>query len=555
MSQSKSNPSYAAGWRWGWGLLALLALMVLVYAYNRSFPNKPVGRNKPSPRHPWSFDLQASGAKGRKASSGRTGSMRHVPSRNLSGVSQDQSRKDLPRIVESEVPSGFTKGKNQFQSPHANVAFEMIRQGKNYFQTAISKTPRGEQRTTSRIDLVLGAGGVADDVFLSWHDDGTMRELPMVWLYPLNSWSTSHFDPNSGGDYSRALTIRCFECHNTWAKHVPGTLNQYEREGHLLGVTCESCHGPAAPHVDYHLQNPNTKTAMHVVRPSKLERERQIEVCTQCHSNAMKHLGTAFQFRPGNVLSDHYKTIETTANEEDRVANQITYLRQSKCFQNSEMTCTTCHNPHQPKSAVSSGSVHCAKCHQPSDCKDAVHLPELVRTDCVSCICRAISRSTSTSRRSKTISFHPYAASSIASLFTHRLDTKRFGSTSRVKAMKRAKRRRRNIRNGWSTTINKSPSSATRSTVSLRPSPRGERSFVSKIMRSIEALASCCGTSDTVGGLCHHRAQRQLLDNDVAGAMATFESILATKPNDSKTHGRLGTEYANSATTKRLSSI
>ncbi len=83
------------------------------------------------------------------------------------------------------------------------VAFEMIRQGKNYFQTAISKTPRGEQRTTSRIDLVLGAGGVADDVFLSWHDDGTMRELPMVWLYPLNSWSTSHFDPNSGGDYSR----------------------------------------------------------------------------------------------------------------------------------------------------------------------------------------------------------------------------------------------------------------------------------------------------------------------------------------------------------------
>ncbi len=58
MSQSKSNPSYCR-WRWGWGLLALLALMVLVYAYNRSFPNKPVGRNKPSPRHPWSFDLQA----------------------------------------------------------------------------------------------------------------------------------------------------------------------------------------------------------------------------------------------------------------------------------------------------------------------------------------------------------------------------------------------------------------------------------------------------------------------------------------------------------------
>ncbi len=46
-------------------------------------------------------------------------------------------------------------------------------------------------------------------------------------------------------------------------------------------------------------------------------------------------------------------------------------------------------------------------------------------------------------------------------------------------------------------------------------------------------------------------AQRQLLDNDVAGAMATFESILATKPNDSKTHGRLGTEYAKLGNNKK----
>ncbi len=299
MSQSKSNPSYAAGWRWGWGLLALLALVVLVYAYNQSFPSKPMGRSKSKSTPPLELRF-ASQAEPKVERPPLAGPDRCATCHReiYQGYRKTNHAKTCREIVESEVPNGFTKGKNQFQSPHANVAFEMIQQGKNYFQTAISKTPRGEQRTTSRIDLVLGAGGVADDVFLSWHDDGTMRELPMVWLYPFDSWSTSHFDPNSGGDYSRALTIRCFECHNTWAKHVPGTLNQYEREGHLLGVTCESCHGPAAPHVDYHLQNPNTKTAMYVVRPSKLERERQIEVCTQCHSNAMKHLGPAFSFVP-----------------------------------------------------------------------------------------------------------------------------------------------------------------------------------------------------------------------------------------------------------------
>ncbi len=202
MSQSKSNPSYAAGWRWGWGLLALLALWFWFTPTIDPSQTSQWGGIKQVHATLGASICKPSGAKGRKASSGRTGSMRHVPSRNLSGVSQDQSRKDLPRIGRVRGTQWLHQGEESIPITHANVAFEMIRQGKNYFQTAISKTPRGEQRTTSRIDLVLGAGGVADDVFLSWHDDGTMRELPMVWLYPLNSWSTSHFDPNSGGDYS-----------------------------------------------------------------------------------------------------------------------------------------------------------------------------------------------------------------------------------------------------------------------------------------------------------------------------------------------------------------
>ncbi|HUP81324.1 MAG TPA: multiheme c-type cytochrome, partial [Pirellula sp.] len=283
------------------------------------------------------------------------------------------------------MPNGFSEDKNTFFSPNSKIQFEMMQQGKDFYQTAKYKGPQGEQKSTTRIDLVLGAGGTADDVFLSWHDDGTMRELPMVWLYPSQCWSTSHFDPNSGGDFSRPLTIRCFECHNTWAVHVPGTLNQYSRDGRILGVTCESCHGPAANHVDFHQTNPTSKIGTHIVRPSRLERERQIEVCTQCHSNAMKHLGPAFQFRPGYTLANHYKTIETSATEDDRVANQITYLRKSKCFQKSEMACATCHNPHQPSSPSNSGSSNCAKCHQPTHCTDAMNIPAGVRGECVSC--------------------------------------------------------------------------------------------------------------------------------------------------------------------------
>ena len=39
-------------------------------------------------------------------------------------------------------------------------------------------------------------------------------------------------------------------------------------------------------------------------------------------------------------------------------------------------------------------------------------------------------------------------------------------------------------------------------------------------------------------------AQRQLLDNNVPGAISSFQSILEIKPNDAKAHGRLGIELA-----------
>jgi hypothetical protein len=204
---------------------------------------------------------------------------------------------------------------------YPNIRFEMSKNATGYFQTAIESRPEGERRVRSSLDLVLGSGGVADDVFLTWPENGEMRELPMAWLYPMDQWAASHFDPNGSGDFARLLTLRCLECHNTWIDHVVGTLNQYRRPGRILGVTCESCHGPGKDHVNHHTSHPMDKKPFKITKATSLERERSIEVCTQCHSNAMKHLGKAFQFRPGDRLDKHYKTVNTSATEDDRVEN------------------------------------------------------------------------------------------------------------------------------------------------------------------------------------------------------------------------------------------
>ena len=99
-----------------------------------------------------------------------------------------------------------------------------------------------------------------------------------------------------------------------------------------------------------------------------------------------KHRGPAFSHRPGQPLDDYYFTLRTKYPEDDHVANQTTYLRQSRCFQASDtMTCVTCHNPHRSRSAANAGSASCSKCHAEADCTDRNHLPTGVRDDCIGC--------------------------------------------------------------------------------------------------------------------------------------------------------------------------
>jgi tetratricopeptide (TPR) repeat protein len=262
----------------------------------------------------------------------------------------------------------------------------MSRSGSDFFQTAIRTTPAGQERSTARIDLVLGAGGKADEVYLTWRE-GRLYELPVAWLFSLECWGSSHVSRYNTGSFLRESTLRCLECHNTWFAHVPGTLNEYDRNNFLPGVTCENCHGPGREHVAFHKAHPGAEAGQEIVRPPRLMRERQLEVCTQCHSNAVKHRGPALQYRPGEPLESRYKTLLAPRHpEDDHVANQIKYLRQSKCFQSSdEMTCTTCHNPHRPEPASVSRREACLQCHSRDDCGEQERLPAAVRHDCAGC--------------------------------------------------------------------------------------------------------------------------------------------------------------------------
>jgi tetratricopeptide (TPR) repeat protein len=280
------------------------------------------------------------------------------------------------------MPAGFAPGKGGYATRDPSLRFEMTRDGDAFFQASLKQTPAGAQKVSTRIGLVYGFGN-ADEVYHAWHGE-ELVELPMTWLHPQQRWGVSPFSAYTAGEYSRPTTTRCLECHNTWFDHVAGTPNRYRREGAVLGVTCERCHGPGREHVGYHQANPSDEEAHGIVNPSQLDRDRQLDLCGQCHSNATKPRAPAFSYRPGEPLEKYFRVADSKYPEADHVANQVKYLKLSKCFQKSDMTCTTCHDPHRHTSAVEVGRS-CAQCHQPKDCKEQERLPAGVRADCVGC--------------------------------------------------------------------------------------------------------------------------------------------------------------------------
>ena len=57
----------------------------------------------------------------------------------------------------------------------------------------------------------------------------------------------------------------------------------------------------------FFIVNPAVKKAKAIVHPGKLPRDRQIDVCGQCHTNAMDRYTPLFSFRPGDKLADLFR--------------------------------------------------------------------------------------------------------------------------------------------------------------------------------------------------------------------------------------------------------
>src|SRR5439155_10338721 len=144
----------------------------------------------------------------------------------------------------------------------------------------------------------------------------------------------------------------CLFCHNGYPAG----------ERILEGIDCQRCHGPGGAHVTAAGSGRATAESIRgaILNPARLGRDRQLEICMQCHlettsrplPNAIRRFDRVpFSYRPGEPLGEYFLYFDhapgTGHEDKFEIAHAAYRLRKSACFQASQMTCTTCHNPHQ----------------------------------------------------------------------------------------------------------------------------------------------------------------------------------------------------------------
>jgi len=287
----------------------------------------------------------------------------------------------------TSISGSFTPGKNVMATFNPQLSFVMKASNENFYE--IARTYRNGQTTdhAERIDLVIGSAAKGQ-TYLYWKEDA-LFELPVSFWTSLNRWVNSPGYVDGSADFDRPVTPRCLECHATYFQPLSqsATENRYSRSNFVLGISCERCHGSAQQHIRDQQAAQGGRAGVNRMPPAGLARERQIDVCAQCHAGVGRALAPAFSFRAGDKLSDFIVPPQQALQDKvDVHGNQVALLQKSRCFQASpDLSCSTCHDVHAPAKAAASYSDRCLACHRGEQCSEVRRLGTKAASDCIDC--------------------------------------------------------------------------------------------------------------------------------------------------------------------------
>jgi hypothetical protein len=287
----------------------------------------------------------------------------------------------------SSIAGSFTNGHDVMSTLNPELTFRMEARDGHFYETAIRQKQPHIAKRTEQIALVIGSA-TKGQTYLYWKQNG-LFELPVSYWTELHRWVNSPGYVDGSADFDRPVPPRCLECHATYFQQTGSqpSDNHYNKDSFVLGISCERCHGPGSEHVKNQSANSANSSATKTMPPLGLSRDRQIDVCAQCHGGAGEPIAPAFSFRPGQPLAAYVKLQEATATDRlDVHGNQVNLLARSRCFEASPaMSCSTCHDPHAPERPAADYSARCVECHETEQCAMVRKLGKQIATNCIDC--------------------------------------------------------------------------------------------------------------------------------------------------------------------------
>ena len=298
-----------------------------------------------------------------------------APAYGFTGMGRSFSRVD---------GSGFPTGRVYHEA--SDRYYTMVQRDGKFYQRRHQVGFGGKETNVLELEaqFVVGSGNHAR-TFLHRTPDGRLVQLPVSWYAERGGyWAMSPgYDRADHLDFRRVIDVGCMSCHNGYPRARIEEDGDGPRFGEALpeGIDCQRCHGPGQAHVEAARTGDNQAIVRAIVNPAKLDRDRQLEACMQCHLEStssplpfriQRYEQPPFSYAPGKRLSDYFLHFDHAAGAPGRddkfeIAGGAYRLRKSACFQRSGMTCLTCHNPHDVASgrtAIERQVKVCQGCHQ-----------------------------------------------------------------------------------------------------------------------------------------------------------------------------------------------